>query len=95
MHPFGDRTKSELARSLGVSPGRISHYITKGMPTTWDDKVNTAQAVAWVRRNVGTYMSKWPDRGRFRLEAVMDLYAGESQMSGHEHCPQAVPVRCL
>ena len=29
------------------------------------------------------------------LEAVMDLYAGEPQMSGHEHCPQAVPVRCL
>jgi DNA topoisomerase VI subunit B len=29
----------------------------------------------------------------FALEAVMDLRGGEAQMNGHEHCPQAVPVR--
>jgi hypothetical protein len=70
VHPFGDKTKSEFARFLGISPGRVTHYITRGMPVTWDGKVNTAQAVAWVRRNIGTCMSKWPDCGRARLEAM-------------------------
>jgi hypothetical protein len=52
---------------------------------------------AW-RSRAGSRASTWsaPSRPRAtRLEAVMDLYAGEPQMSGHEHCPQAVPVRCL
>jgi hypothetical protein len=70
MHPFGDKTKSEFARHLGISPGRITHYIMQGMPVTWDGRINTAKAVAWIRKNVGTRMSKWPDRGRARLEAA-------------------------
>jgi hypothetical protein len=70
VHPFGDKTKSEFARYLGVTPGRITHYITQGMPVTWDGRVNTKQAVAWIRRNVSTRFSKWRDRGRFRLEAL-------------------------
>src|ERR1035441_4880814 len=40
-------TKAELAGVLGLSPGRITQLISKGMPVRADGKVNRAQAVQW------------------------------------------------
>jgi hypothetical protein len=50
--------KSEFARHLGLSQGRISQYITQGMPLTWDGRVDTDKAEPWIRKNVGVTRTK-------------------------------------
>src|ERR1039458_5249709 len=40
-------TKAELATVLGLSKGRVTQLISKGMPVRADGKVNRAQAEKW------------------------------------------------
>lgn len=47
-------TKSQLAVLLGVSKGRISQYITAGLPVRPDGRVDRAAAEEWHRRRTAT-----------------------------------------
>src|SRR5664280_350948 len=42
-------TKAELATVLGLSKGRVTQLISKGMPVRTDGKVNRDEAVRWYR----------------------------------------------
>ncbi|GAA0569452.1 hypothetical protein GCM10009099_03910 [Caenispirillum bisanense] len=44
-------TKSEFARRIGRTPGRVSQYVAAGMPVRDDGKLNFAEALAWVEGN--------------------------------------------
>src|ERR1039458_8320855 len=44
--------KSELARELGLSRGRVSQLLREGMPARPDGLVNREECVAWYRENV-------------------------------------------
>lgn len=52
-------SKSALAREIGVTPGRVSHYVARGLPVLPDGRVSRAAASAWIAANV--------DLGRARL----------------------------
>lgn len=46
-------TKSAFARRVGVSPGRVSQWITTGLPLTDDRKrVRVTQALDWLARTL-------------------------------------------
>ena len=45
-------SKSELARTLGISPPRISQFVQQGMPTRRDGKLDRIAALQWITRNV-------------------------------------------
>lgn len=47
-------TKSQLAEIFGVSRGRISQYITAGLPVRPDGRVDRAAAEEWHRRRTAT-----------------------------------------
>lgn len=47
-------TKSQLAEIFGVSRGRISQYITAGLPVMPDGRVDRAAAEEWHRRRTST-----------------------------------------
>src|ERR1035437_7177144 len=42
-------TKAELATVLGLSKGRVTQLISKGMPVRTDGKVNRDEALRWYR----------------------------------------------
>jgi hypothetical protein len=44
--------KSQFARLIGVTPGRVSHYITKGMPVRPDGDLDRRVALDWIAQNV-------------------------------------------
>lgn len=44
-------SKAELAALLGLSRGRITQLIKKGLPVRRDGRVDKAEAVAWYRAN--------------------------------------------
>ena len=44
--------KSQFARLIGVTPGRVSHYITKGMPVRPDGDLDQRVALNWIAQNV-------------------------------------------
>ena len=44
--------KSAFALRIGVSPGRVSQLIARGLPVTPDGLIDVASGIAWCRRNV-------------------------------------------
>lgn len=45
-------TRSEFARRIGVSPGRITQLIDRGLPFEVDDRIDLTAGLAWCRRNI-------------------------------------------
>jgi phage terminase Nu1 subunit (DNA packaging protein) len=45
-------SKSELAEELDVSPGRVTQYIQRGMPTLPNGKVDLLKACRWLCDNL-------------------------------------------
>lgn len=70
-------SKSRLASELGLTTGRISQYIARGMPTRRDGLVSRRAAIAWMKDNVDPA----------RSPAVMRL------LSPSEAAEQAAPPR--
>jgi hypothetical protein len=60
----GTMSKSSFARLIGVTPGRVSQLIAKGMPTEPDGTVDVAKAKAWIRDNID------PTRGHAKVDEV-------------------------
>jgi hypothetical protein len=52
-------TKAELARELNLSRARISQLCKIGLPVRPDGKLNRAEAVAWVKGNVCSWLGGW------------------------------------
>lgn len=51
--PPDTETKSAFARRVGVSPGRVSQWITAGLPLTDDRKlVQVGAALDWLARTL-------------------------------------------
>lgn len=44
-------TKSELAKTLGISRGRVTQFLTAGMPTRADGKIDRDVALNWLIKN--------------------------------------------
>ncbi|MBB4287620.1 hypothetical protein [Roseospira goensis] len=63
-------SKSELARRLGLSRGRVSQLVQDGMPTRDDGKLDEAEARAWYEANID------PSRRRGRPVASVSGPAG-------------------
>lgn len=49
--PTSER-KSEFARRIGVSPGRITQLIAKGLPVRTDGFIDIEAALAWVQSHL-------------------------------------------
>ena len=45
-------SKSAFARAVGVSPGRVSQMISKGLPVEGDGKIDVARGRLWISENV-------------------------------------------
>lgn len=45
-------SKSSFARRLGVSPGRVSQLVERGLPVEYDDRIDPARGLAWCAENV-------------------------------------------
>jgi hypothetical protein len=45
-------SQRELASELDVTPGRITQYIQKGMPTLANGKIDLLRAVRWLSNNL-------------------------------------------
>jgi hypothetical protein len=45
-------SQRELASELDVTPGRITQYIQRGMPTLPNGKVDLLRAVRWLSDNL-------------------------------------------
>lgn len=41
-------SKAELAADLGVTPARVSHYLTRGLPVRPDGLIPLAEACDWL-----------------------------------------------
>lgn len=48
----GHETKAEFARRVGLSRGRISQLIAKGLPTTPEGKIDPEAGLAWLEDNL-------------------------------------------
>ena len=57
-------TKAVLASELGLSKGRISQYVTAGLPVRADGKLDRDEALAWVKLNRSTF--RGADKGAAR-----------------------------
>ena len=57
-------TKSALAAELGLSKGRISQYVTAGLPVRPDGKLDRDEALAWVKLKRSTFRDA--DKGATR-----------------------------
>jgi hypothetical protein len=68
-------TKSELAQEFGVSRGRISQLITRGLPVQPDGKVNLELACHWTLSRVTPECELNTENSRCRWNArqVLDL----------------------
>jgi phage terminase Nu1 subunit (DNA packaging protein) len=75
-------SKSAFARHLGVSPARVSQYISQGLPVTWAGLVNIEAGVAWVLANVGTRSRR--GRTKVRAEAEPPKRAGSYRTVGNK-----------
>jgi hypothetical protein len=65
---MSDVSKSDFARHLSVSPGRVSQYIKAGMPVRWNGTVNIERAERWIRKHVKRTHNGWMDRGCWQVE---------------------------
>ncbi|MGJ0503980.1 MAG: hypothetical protein ACR65X_09600 [Methylocystis sp.] len=45
-------TKAGLAAELGITRGRVSQYVTRGLPVRNDGKLDREKSLAWIKRNV-------------------------------------------
>lgn len=62
-------SKSEFARRIGLSPGRISQLIELGLPVSADGRIEVASASAWYGENMGPgRRGRIGDAGRRSLE---------------------------
>ena len=43
-------TKSALARELGITRGRVSQYVSAGMPTLEDGRLDREAALRWIAK---------------------------------------------
>src|SRR4051812_6948759 len=43
-------TKSALAAELGITRGRVSQYVSAGMPVRADGKLNREEAIRWIAK---------------------------------------------
>ena len=59
-------TKAELARELNLSRARISQLCKSGLPVRPDGKLNRAEAMAWVKGNVSSWLGGWELRKKPR-----------------------------
>lgn len=57
----GHETKADFARRVGLSRGRISQLIAKGLPTTPEGKIDPEAGLAWLEDNLD---ADRPLRGR-------------------------------
>lgn len=85
-------SQAELARRLGLSRGRISQYRGMGMPILEDGKVNLADALDWIAKNVDPTRRK--SEGEADLDAIVngDLNAVRTQ---HERVKLARATKAL
>lgn len=51
-HPRTLQTKSEFARRVSLSKGRISQLISRGLPVEPDGKIDAAAALAWMEKTL-------------------------------------------
>jgi hypothetical protein len=68
-------TKSEFAEKLRITPGRISQYLTQGMPQCDDGRLVFEEAIDWITENIGgkaAYRAEELRRGLARPRAVVD-----------------------
>jgi len=49
--------KTDFARLVGVSAGRVSHMVKDGMPVEPDGRIDVARAKLWIRDNVSSTRS--------------------------------------
>jgi hypothetical protein len=68
-------TKSELAQELGVSRGRVSQLIARGLPVQPDGKINLELACHWTLGRVTPECELNTENSRCRWNArqVLDL----------------------
>ena len=68
-------TKSALAAELGISKGRISQYVSAGMPVLPDGKLGREEALRWIARK--HYRRSGGNHGARRAkELIREGYAG-------------------
>jgi hypothetical protein len=61
-------TKTELAKTLGVSVSRVGKMVKAGMPVQADGRVNADEAIHWVAVHVRSWRGGWEtdENGRRR-----------------------------
>jgi len=68
-------TKSALASELGITRGRVSQYVSAGMPTLADGKLDREAALRWIAKK--HYRRIGGDHGARRAKTlVSEGYAG-------------------
>ena len=68
-------TKSALAAELGITRGRVSQYVSAGMPTLEDGKLDREAALRWIAKK--HYQRFGGDHGARRAKnLVSEGYAG-------------------
>ena len=77
-----DLSKSAFARRLGVSPARVSQYISQGLPVTRAGLVNIEAGEAWVLANVGTRSRR--GRTKVRIKSEPPKRAGSYRTVGNK-----------
>jgi len=45
-------SKSEFAKHLGVTPGRVSQLLAEGLPQTADNRIDLATGLEWVSQRI-------------------------------------------
>ena len=69
------KTKSALASELGITRGRVSQYVSAGMPTLADGKLDREAALRWIAKK--HYRRIGGDHGARRAKTlVSEGYAG-------------------
>ena len=78
--------KAALAAELGISPGRLSHYISDGMPVRKDKRLNREECIGWIADH---YKHRSGGNGGIRRarQLLSDGYAGvERERSERKYC---------
>ena len=45
-------TKAALAAELGITKGRVSQYVKRGLPVWSDGKLDREQALRWIKSHI-------------------------------------------
>jgi phage terminase Nu1 subunit (DNA packaging protein) len=62
-------TRKALAAELGINPSRVSHYLTRGMPTV-EGGLNREACLDWIARNVIPQGGQNAGKGASRVNAM-------------------------